>query len=185
MDPILLLLISVGLAMDCFAVSLAVSTQKNIPRIRIAAVLAVVFGGFQFGMNLIGWAAGASLLPFITGFDHWIAFILLTAVGGKMIFDGLRDERRRGEPRILQTTTLLFLALATSIDSLGVGLSFAFLATPILFPSLVIGLVSAFFSLIGVLLGNSMAERFGERIEILGGIILIGIGLRILVEHLS
>jgi putative Mn2+ efflux pump MntP len=184
MDSLILLLISIGLAMDCLAVSLAVGTRKSIPRIRIAILLAAMFGGFQCIMNIVGWAAGEWLLPYISGFDHWIAFILLAAIGGKMIYEGVRGEERQENIR-LQPATLLLLAVATSIDSLGVGLSFALLATFILIPALVIGAVSAIFSFAGVLLGNRLAEHFDERVEILGGIILIGIGLRILLEHLS
>jgi putative Mn2+ efflux pump MntP len=135
-------------------------------------------------MNLIGWASGAWLLPFISGFDHWIAFILLAAIGAKMILEGISDEEREGGPQALGAAMLLFLAFATSIDSLGVGLSFALLATAILFPALIIGLVSAGFSLVGVLLGNRLSDRFGKGIEILGGVILIGIGVQILLEHL-
>ncbi len=184
MDPLTLFFISIGLAMDCFAVSLAVGIRRNIPRMRIAVVLALLFGGFQAIMNIAGWAAGEGLLPFISEFDHWIAFFLLAAIGGKMIYDGMCGEDGKKEIP-LQGATLLVLAIATSIDSLGVGLSFAFLATFILFPALVIGIVSAIFSFFGVLFGRRLTERLGERMEILGGIILIGIGLRILIEHIS
>jgi Predicted membrane protein len=184
MDLPTLLLIATGLAMDCFAVALAVGTRKGIPRIRYAAMLALVFGGFQSLMNIIGWAAGVSLLPYISGFDHWIAFILLAGIGGKMIYEGIGGGERQEWDR-MQAGTLLVLAVATSIDSLGVGLSFALLAADIVIPALIIGAVSALFASNGVLLGNRLAERFGERMEILGGVILIGIGLRILLEHLS
>jgi putative Mn2+ efflux pump MntP len=184
MDPITLFFISIGLAMDCFAVSLAVGARRNIPRMRIAVLLALLFGGFQAIMNIAGWAAGEWLLPFISEFDHWIAFILLAAIGGKMIHDGMREKDGEEEVQI-QGATLLLLAIATSIDSLGVGLSFALLATFILFPALIIGMVSAIFSFFGVLSGRRLTEHFGERMETLGGIILIGIGLRILMEHIS
>jgi putative Mn2+ efflux pump MntP len=185
MDPLFLLLISLGLGTDCFAVSLAVGTGRNISKIRIAAILALVFGGFQFGMNVIGWATGEWLLPFISGFVYWIVLILLAAIGVKMIYDGLRGEEERMTAQISQAPTLLILAVATSIDSLGVGFSFALLAIAILIPAFVIGTVTALLSLIGVLLGNRLTERFGEGMEVMGGIILIGLGLRIWFENLS
>jgi putative Mn2+ efflux pump MntP len=183
MDPLILFLISVSLAMDCLAVSLAVGTRKTFPRMHIAVILGLVFGGFQFIMNLMGWAAGTWLLPFISGFDHWIAFFLLAGIGAKMIYEGVWGDERQEWVR-MQPATLLLLAVATSIDSLGVGLSFALLATSILIPAISIGVVSAIFSFAGALLGDRLAQRFGERMEILGGCILIGIGLRILLEHL-
>ncbi len=183
MDILTLLLISIGLAMDCLAVSLAAGTKKAIPRVRTATVLALLFGGFQFLMNVVGWAVGLTLLPVISGFDHWVAFLLLAGIGGKMIYEGARGEGDV-EWSGLRSHTLLLLAVATSIDSLGVGLSFALLATGILIPALVIGIVSAAVSYAGVFLGSRLTERFGERMEILGGIILIGIGTQILLEHL-
>jgi putative Mn2+ efflux pump MntP len=185
MDLLILLFVSIGLAMDCLAVSLAVGTRKQIPTTRIALTLALVFGGFQFIMNIMGWAMGEWLIPFLAGFDHWVAFILLAVIGGKMIYDGFKGAEESKTVKILQPATLLLLAVATSIDSLGVGLSFALLAIVILIPALMIGMVSAVFSFAGVFLGNRLAEHFGERMEILGGIILIGIGVRILFGHLA
>jgi len=184
MDLVTLLLIAIGLAMDCFAVSLAVGTSQNIARSHTAGILALVFGSFQSGMCLAGWAVGAWLIVFISGLDHWVAFFLLTAIGAKMILEGLKAKEERKEIEVLQTVTLLLLAVATSIDSLGIGLSFALLSTDILMPAMVIGLASALFSFMGVMLGNRLAERFEEWIEVVGGVILIGIGLRILIEHL-
>jgi putative Mn2+ efflux pump MntP len=181
MDFIILLFIAISLAMDCLAVSLAVGTSKIIPRIQTAGILGFVFGGFQFGMNVIGWAAGSPLIAFIAGFDHWIAFILLTVIGGRMILEGLVIPEKKIQ--VLHPATLLFLAVATSIDSLGVGLSFALLRTEILVSALIIGAVSASFSFMGVMVGGRLAEKYGEGFEIVGGIILIGIGIQILYEH--
>ncbi len=177
-----LLLIAIGLAMDCLAVSLAAGTRPSIPKMKTAGILAVSFGGFQLFMNIAGWAVGAWLLPILSGFDHWVAFLLLAGIGGKMISEAVTGKGSQKWSSI-RPVTLLLLAIATSIDSLGVGFSFALIESTILIPALVIGGVSALFSFGGVILGNRLTEHFGSRMEILGGIILIGIGIHFLVEQ--
>ena len=183
MDLLSNLLIAIGLAMDCFAVSIVAGTSRTLPKARAALVIPLLFGGFQIGMNLIGWLAGTQLVNLIAGFDHWVAFLLLAVIGGKMIWEGGKDEGERGEIRYFAIGTLLVLSIATSIDSLGVGLSFALIGSGILIPVILIGLASWAFSILGILLGDRLAQLFGGRIEILGGLILIGIGIRILLEH--
>jgi putative Mn2+ efflux pump MntP len=177
-------LIAVGLAMDCFAVSLCKGLATKAGRTKTAFLMALSFGIFQAGMPLIGYAAGIYLLDVISGYDHWIAFGLLGAVGSKMLWESLKGGE--GEScSSLGLRELLVLSVATSIDALAVGLSFAFLHIPILFAAGIIGVVSFLFSLTGFFLGRKAGEKFGGYAEIAGGLILVGIGVKILSEHLG
>lgn len=183
MDWVTVVLIAFGLAMDALAVSIAKGMTVNRNRRHTGLMLAGFFGGFQMLMPAVGWVAGYSLRDIIMGVDHWIAFGLLSFIGAKMIYDSSKkDEIKDGETVRLHTA--LTLAVATSIDALMVGLSFAFLETSILEPILVIGIVTFGLSIAGFMFGCSIGKIFGSRIKILGGIILIAIGLRILIEHL-
>jgi putative Mn2+ efflux pump MntP len=183
MDMFTIFLIAVGLAMDAFAVSVARGMTASKDRLRQAIILASLFGGFQALMPLIGWFAGLSFSDIIMGVDHWIAFGLLSFIGAKMIYDAVKgsEENEGGE---LTWFLALTLAVATSIDALMVGLSFAFLETSILVPIVVIGLVTLVLCFLGFMFGSSLGKFFGGKIRIVGGVILILIGLRILVEHL-
>ena len=134
-------------------------------------------------MPTIGWLAGVSFKEIIMGVDHWIAFGLLTFIGLKMIFDSTKKEKEQEEKRI-KLYSLVILAFATSIDALMVGLSFAFLQSSILEPIIVIGVVTFFLSIAGFFFGDSLGRVFGNKVKIVGGLILIAIGLRILLEHL-
>jgi len=185
MDLSLIILIGISLAMDCFAVSLAAATSNPAKKFHLALVLGVAFGVFQAGMMLLGWKAGSTLLGFISGIDHWIAFIILALVGGKMIYEGLWGNEEKEKPDYFSLTTILILATVTSIDSLGVGLSLGLVDGNILWVALIAGIISFIFAFAGALLGGVMSRWFGEKIEILGGVILIAIGIRILFEHLS
>jgi putative Mn2+ efflux pump MntP len=177
-------LIAVGLAMDAFAVSLIAGTLKNVRGPRATFRLAFHFGLFQFIMPLIGWSAGVKIVNLISGFDHWIAFGLLAFVGVRMITSGCgsREEPFDGDPS--RGYTLVALAVATSIDALAVGLSLGVVRLSIWYPAVVIGLVAGGLSLLGVRLGRKVGAAFGKRMEIVGGLILIAIGLRILFSHL-
>jgi manganese efflux pump family protein len=183
MDLLTVVLIAVGLAMDAVAVSIAKGITVNSKRRRTGLLLAGFFGGFQMLMPAIGWAAGLSFRDIIMGVDHWIAFGLLSFIGAKMIYDATKkgDDKDGGD---IKLHTVLTLAVATSIDALMVGLSFAFLETSILEPIVVIGAVTFGLSLAGFAFGCSLGKVFGNRIKIVGGIILIAIGIRILLEHL-
>jgi manganese efflux pump family protein len=183
MDLLTVVLIAVGLAMDTFAVSIAKGMSITRGRLRVGLLLAAFFGGFQMLMPVIGWLAGLSFKDIIMGVDHWIAFGLLSFIGAKMIYDAFKKEDNQQEDSV-KLASVLTLAVATSIDALMVGLSFAFLETSILEPILVIGAMTFTLSIIGFTFGCSMGKIFGTRIKILGGIILIVIGLRILLEHL-
>ena len=187
MDALTIVLIAVGLAMDAFAVSIANGMTITRNRRRSALLTAGFFGGFQMLMPLIGWAIGLTLADIISAFDHWIAFILLAFIGAKMIYEGTKKDEDREGPADLKLHTLLVLAVATSIDALMVGLSFAFLGVlqeTIMLPIAVIGAVTFGLSLVGFYFGCGLGKVFGHRIEIAGGLVLIAIGFRILLEHL-
>lgn len=169
--------------MDAFAVSIANGMTVKSQRKRAALLTAVFFGGFQMLMPVIGWAIGLSLQSIIEGIDHWIAFGLLAFIGVKMIYEALKNDGEETE-KTLKMRMLLTLAVATSIDALMVGLSFAFLQTSILLPVAAIGIVTFSLSFAGFYFGGYLGKTFGHRIEILGGLILIAIGIKILVEHL-
>jgi putative Mn2+ efflux pump MntP len=185
MDAATIILTAFALSLDCFAVALAAGIESGEGRIRSAARIALAFGSFQAGMPTLGWLAGHSIHEYISGFDHWVAFSLLAIVGAKMIREGISREDGAEGAISLDTTALLVLALATSIDALAVGVSFAFLQTGILVPCLVIGLFTFAVSFTGAMLGAVAAERWGRGMEVLGGLVLIGIGIRIIVEHLA
>ncbi len=183
MDLITIILIAVGLAMDTFAVSIAKGIVINRQRRKFALLLGGFFGGFQMLMPAIGWVVGLSFKDIIMGVDHWIAFGLLALIGSKMIYDSTKKDSEKNE-ETLRLHSILILAIATSIDALMVGLSFAFLDTSILEPILVIGIVTFSLSVIGFFFGCGLGRVFGNKIKIIGGLILIVIGLKILLEHI-
>ncbi len=182
-DILSIMLIAIGLAMDALAVSIARGLSCENRKRRNAFVIGSFFGMFQMIMPLIGWSVGIELEGLISGIDHWIAFGLLVLIGSKMIYDSAKGEAtRRGDG--LPLKILLTLSVATSIDALMVGLSFAFLQTDIVIPVLIIGIVTFCLSYVGFLFGNVVGKYFGNKVKAIGGIILIGIGIRILLEHL-
>src|SRR5665647_1434275 len=183
MDLFTIILIAVGLAMDAFAVSIAKGVVINHNRQKTALLLGGFFGGFQMLMPAIGWLVGLSFKEIIMGVDHWIAFGLLAFIGLKMIYDSTKKEKEN-EETTLKLHTLLILAVATSIDALMVGLSFAFLQTPILEPIIAIGLITFLLSISGFYFGCGLGRIFGNKIKIIGGLILIAIGLKILLDHI-
>lgn len=178
--------IAVGLAMDAFAVSVTNGFLIKELRVYHAFKIALFFGLFQAVMPLIGWLGGISLVKYIKGFDHWIAFGLLAFIGGKMIYESRSDEmnEEKDSKNALHLPTLLFLSVATSIDALAVGLSFGVLNVPVIVPVIVIGSITFVLCLLGVYLGNKFGHLFESKLELIGGIILILIGLKILVDHL-
>jgi putative Mn2+ efflux pump MntP len=178
------LLLAVGLAMDCFAVSLGLGTTGYITRPRPALRLAFHFGLFQALMPILGWAGGYSIERIIRDFDHWIAFGLLAFIGLRMIRAGLSPEDgvRLQDPS--RGRNLVMLSIATSIDALAVGLSLAALRVTILYPAVVIGVTTLALSLAALFAGRRLGTALGHRMQILGGLILLGIGLRVLLSHL-
>lgn len=185
-------LVAVALSMDAFAVS--VSSGICIPHLKIRHALraAAAFGLFQFLMPVIGWFVGGAFRNMIQGFDHWIAFILLAFVGGKMVLESRKIEDPSscpdpdGETKkgILDLKTLLVLSVATSIDALAVGLSYSILAQPILGPATIIGIVTFGLCFLGTEFGKKLGTAFERWAELAGGITLVLIGMKILVEHL-
>ena len=185
MDLLTVLLIAVGLSMDACAVAIGRGTAlQPSKRWRDVLMMALFFGLFQALMPVIGWLLGSAFAGLIGGVDHWIAFLLLAGIGGKMIHEAVSGAEDEADAS-LSIRLLLVLAVATSIDALAVGIGLAILATPILMPAVLIGGVTFLLSFAGGLLGSRLGERFGRRMEALGGLVLIGIGIRILVSHLS
>lgn len=184
MDFISILLIAVGMAMDAFAVSLGIGTTRRATLPRPIFRLSFHFGLFQFLMPILGWSAGSTIASLISRFDHWVAMGLLAFVGGRMIRSGLDPGGEAYPSDPSRGGTLVMLSVATSIDAFAIGLSLAMLRVNILYPSVVIGVVTASLSLLGLLIGHRLGTTFGKRMEVLGGVILNGIGLRVLITHL-
>ena len=187
-----LFLIAVGLSMDAFAVSICKGLGIRQVNWMHALVIALFFGAFQGIMPIIGWALGTQFADLIEPVDHWVAFVLLAFIGGKMIWDGVHEEsecadcaEERSASRKLDLKELFGLAVATSIDALAVGISLAFLGVSIWLAAAVIAVTTFVLSFIGVALGNRIGVRFNRTATIIGGIVLILIGLRILLEHLG
>jgi putative Mn2+ efflux pump MntP len=183
---IMLFGIALGLAMDAFSVAIAVSIALGGTSKRQTFRLAWHFGLFQALMPVVGWAAGTSVRPLIERWDHWLAFGLLVIVGGRMVIDSLRggdDNHSPTDPT--RGWSLVVLSVATSIDALAVGLSFAALGVQVWTPAAVIGLTAGAMTLLGTVGGRALGTRFGSRMAVVGGIVLIAIGVWILFEHLA
>ncbi len=186
MDLTSLLAIAVALAMDAFAVSLAAGAVLCPVTWRHCFRLGFHFGLFQGLMPIIGWLAGRNVQQYILSWNSWIAFSLLLFLGLRMIHEAVSDERPdKPATDPSRGLTLVALSIATSIDALAVGLTLAMIGVTIWMPALVIGLVALVFSVAGVLLGNRIGSIWGSRVEVLGGLILIGIGGKILLQHLA
>ncbi len=185
MDIYSLIFTGIGLAMDCFAVSLGIGTAAVARTVRPIFRLSFHFGLFQGLMTLLGWLVGSTIAQLIANFDHWIAMILLGWVGTRMIVEGFKPaDHESQKPDPSRGSTLILLAIATSLDALAVGLSMAIVKVDIISSSIMIGVITTVLSLVGLLVGNRLGVVFGKRMEILGGLILNGIGLRILLTHL-
>ena len=183
-----LFLIGVGLSMDAFAVSVCKGlNMREKLNYRHAGIIALFFGGFQALMPLIGYFLGVNFESLIKSFDHWIAFVLLGFIGGKMIYEAVteKDEEEENGSGALNIKELFMLAVATSIDALAVGITFAFLSVNIWSSISLIGVTTFILAFIGVILGNKFGSRYKSKAEIAGGIILILIGTKILLEHLG
>ncbi|OOM11365.1 manganese efflux pump MntP family protein [Clostridium saccharobutylicum] len=186
MSILSLILTAIGLSMDAFAVSLTTGFKiSKDDRSKIALKAGMYFGGFQALMPLIGWILGVKFTKYIQSVDHWIAFVLLTIIGGKMIFDGLKGEEDNEFEDIHSNKKFLLLAIATSIDALAVGVTFAFLGINIIKSITIIGVVTFILSIIAVYIGKILGNKLTNKSSIVGGAILIFIGLEILVEHLG
>ncbi len=184
-----LLLMGVGLAMDAFAVSICKGLSMRKVNKKQCLVIGLFFGGFQALMPFIGWVLGSQFEQYITSIDHWIAFILLGFIGGKMVVEAIREKDEAVEvgkmDPPLDLKEMFILAIATSIDALAVGITFAFLQVPIVEAISIIGITTFVISVIGVYVGNFFGNRYKKKAELAGGMILILIGLKILLEHLG
>jgi putative Mn2+ efflux pump MntP len=184
MDILTLILIAVGLSVDSFAVSVSsglILNQITFKRaLRIATSLAI----FQAVMPILGWFIGKRIETLTESFDHWLAFGLLFIIGGKMIWESFKSDALDKKMNPLELKVLIGMSIATSIDALVVGVSFAFINVNLLLTAFIIGLTTGVFSMLGILFGKKTGLRFGKNMEILGGLILIIIGIKILIEHL-
>ena len=175
-------LIAVSLAMDAFAVAVSSGVILKQMKLKHAMRIASFFGFFQALMPVIGWISGRTFYKYICSCEHWIAFVLLSAVGGKMIYEALQSDKEANfDP--LNVYVLFMLAIATSIDALAAGVTFSFLNIDIWQSVFLIGTITFIISLIGTQIGKTFGHLFENQLEILGGIILIGIGIKILIQH--
>lgn len=191
-----LVLLAVGLSMDAFAVSICKGLGMKKINLKVAVVLGLFFGGFQAGMPVIGWALGSQFMGIIGPIDHWIAFILLAFIGGKMLWEAFTEDEDEDEDEgedegdgkdaeKIDLGEYLILAIATSIDALAVGISFAALSVDIMPAVSLIGITTFIFSVAGVAIGHTFGARYEKPATIVGGVVLIFIGLKILLEHLG
>lgn len=188
MGIIELFLIGIGLAMDAFAVSICKGLNMPKMNYKHAGIIALFFGGFQALMPFLGWALGCQFESYIVSIDHWIAFILLAFIGGNMIKEALSaddSEDTNNTDGSLNLKELFMLAIATSIDALAVGVTFAFLGVQIVSAITLIGVTTFVISFAGVYIGHQFGSRYEKKAELAGGIILVCIGLKILLEHLG
>lgn len=179
-----LLLIALGVSADAFAVALGKGLHMKTFNLRHAVVIALTFGLFQAGMPLLGWALGTQFAESIQSVDHWIAFGLLAVIGGKMIWEAIHPgEDDEVDSDSLDLRELGLLAVATSIDALAVGVSLAFLDVPIGGAATLVGVTTAAVAFVGVVIGRRVGARFGRPAEVVGGLVLIGIGVSVVLEH--
>lgn len=185
MEYLTIFLIALGLSADSFAVSisagLSVSNMKFLQGVKIAFVLAF----FQASLPAIGWLIGSGLEKYIAKYDHWIAFFLLSGLGIMMIIESFKAEEEKKNFNPLKFLTMLGMGLATSIDALIVGFTLAFVTEKIILTIFVIGAITFLVSMLGMLFGKKISGKFGQRMEIIGGLILIGIGVKTLISHLT
>jgi putative Mn2+ efflux pump MntP len=185
MDLITIFLLAVGLGVDAFSVAIGIGAANDDgkswqPVLRLASS----FGAFQFVMPIIGWLAGLTILNIIGGYDHWVAFALLVYVGSKMIWEALKSDEEKETGDRTKGLSLLMLSIATSIDALAVGFSFSVLKEQILFPAVIIGIVCFLMTAVGMIFGKGLAGIFGKKVGIFGGMVLIAIGVKILIDHM-
>ena len=179
-----IIFIAIGLAMDAFAVSVCKGLSMKKVKWKNTIIIALYFGFFQAAMPILGYLLGSSLSDFVQKIDHWIAFILLAIIGGNMIKESTDDELEKRNDKI-DFKTMIVLAIATSIDALAVGITFAFFNVNLLLAIIIIGIITFVLSIMGVLIGNKFGDKLQNKAEFAGGIILIIIGLKILLEHLQ
>ena len=184
MSAVELLLLSIGLAMDAFAVSVCKGISMKKMNWKKAIIIGLYFGGFQALMPTIGYFLGSAFQSLITSIDHWIAFILLGIIGGGMIKEAFEDDKENVNDDV-GFKTMIILAIATSIDALAVGITFAFLNANLILAVSLIGIITVVISVIGTKIGNRFGDKYERKAEMVGGIILIFLGIKILLEHIG
>ena len=180
-----LIVLSLGLGMDAFAVSICKGLSMKKMNWKKALIIGLYFGGFQAIMPVLGYFLSKGFENFVTSIDHWIAFILLSIIGGKMVKDAFSLENSENCNEDVGFKTMIVLAIATSIDALAVGITFAFLSVNLILAIALIGSITFFLSVIGTKVGNIFGDRYENKAELLGGVILIFLGIKILLEHLN
>lgn len=185
LDVLSIIFIAVGLSADCFAVALSGSISMGFFSLRQMLRASITFGVFQALMPILGWLAGRTVVSLIADYDHWVVFTLLAVIGIRMIWESAHKKEGQKPVDITRGFLLITLAVATSIDALAVGLSLAFLEVNIVLASSIIGIVAFLITMIGFALGKKAGKLLGRRAEAIGGVILIIIGLRILLSHIS
>jgi putative Mn2+ efflux pump MntP len=185
LDYLTVIILAIGLSMDSFAVSISCGLEEQKISFQHALKISFSFAFFQGLLPVLGWFMGIGIKVYIEQFDHWIAFFLLVYLGGKMIFESFKDEESEKMSNIYSWKHILALSIATSIDALIVGFTYAVVSTRNIFSgAVIIGAITFFFAMLGIRIGKDVAGNFGQRVELLGGIILIGIGVKILIQHL-
>jgi putative Mn2+ efflux pump MntP len=184
MGLITIIIIAISLSMDAFAVSVASGTAYKRLEVKHAFRMAAFFGGFQAVMPLVGFLAGNASKQFIAGYDHWVAFGILAAVGGKMVYESFKIKSAENKFDPANIIVLLVLAVATSIDALAVGITLSLITNSIITAVIIIGIITFVLSYLGVFIGKKFGHFFESKIEAVGGLILMGIGVKILLEHL-
>ncbi len=179
-----LLLVAVGLAMDAFSVATVMGFNHKDISLWEASKMSVSFGAFHILMPLLGWFAGSTIVFIISGYDHWVAFLLLLFVGGRMIYEAFRKDGVAEKFRSLSNMDILFFSVAVSIDAVAIGLSFYLEKIKVLLPAFIMGVVTFVFTIVGIGIGNQTGRLVGKWSQVLGGVILIAIGLRIMLTHI-
>ncbi|MCE1188354.1 MAG: manganese efflux pump MntP family protein [Ignavibacteria bacterium] len=178
------ILLALSLALDAFAVSISCGSNGSLRGRRESVRLAFHFGIFQALMPVIGWFVGYSIKDFVIAYDHWLALVMLSAIGAKMLYEAFTRSEEEIPMNAAKGWTMVSLSVATSIDALIVGVTLAFLRINVYYPAVIIGIITSILSLIGIKLGRKLNERFGKIMEFVGGIVLILLGVKILLEHI-
>jgi putative Mn2+ efflux pump MntP len=185
MDPVTIIGIALALSFDSFAVSLSCGVIESRIRFRNAMRIAFVLALFQGGFTVLGFFLGSTVRQFIETYDHWVAFGLLMILGARMVIEGMKKDGQKEPVDFNRLTVLLTIAIGTSIDAFAVGISFALLKVQIWVAGIIIGAVTFLASMTAIRIGKSAGSRLGSRVEILGGLLLAVIGIKILIEHLT
>ncbi|MBN2664603.1 MAG: manganese efflux pump [Bacteroidales bacterium] len=185
MGIISIIIIALTLTFDTFAISITAGLVENKIKLWQAAKIALIFAFLQALFPVIGWLLGVQISHLINAYQHWFAFALLVLIGSKMIFEALKNEEQKKTLNIFELKVILVLGIATSIDALIIGFSFAFLDVNIWLAAFIIGFFTYFVAMIGMLVGKKTGHLFGRKAEIIGGLVLVGIGIKILIENIK